>query len=892
MSARGTDRSGRGGPARHLRAALALGVLLAVTAAAPASAQPRWVLVASGLAGPVAATAPAGDAGRLFVVERAGRIRIVRDGVLLGRPFLDLTGKVSSGGERGLLGLAFHPRYAENGRFFVDYTDLAGNTVVAEFRVSADPDLADPSSARTVLTQVQPFANHNGGNLAFSPLDGTLYVGLGDGGSGGDPLNNSQNDGTWLGKMLRVDVDRQDAGKGYAVPPDNPFAGRTLPLPEIWAKGLRNPWRYAFDRRTGDLWIGDVGQDLWEEVDFQPAGSPGGENYGWRLMEGTHCYLPSSGCNPQGLLTLPVLDYAHGGSASRCSATGGVVVRAPRVPEAAGRYLFGDFCSGEVFSASLRGGVVEDLRNETAGWAPGGGRPIGQVASFGEDADGEVYLCDFSDGEVYRLETTAPSAERVVPIVLDATGRFGSRFSTELTLLNAGTSRADVTLTYVPAAVLGASGGGRASTSLGAGEERTLPDVLAWLRSRGLPIPTEGAQGGTLRLSFTGLSSAPDAMAVSRTTTPAGPGRAGLATDAPRAGDLFTERAHVFGLRETAADRSNLALLNAGTTGTVTLRVTLVAAGRRVVLPETYTLGPGAWTQLDSVLARAGLSNGWAVVERVAGTAPFSAYAAFNDNVTNDGSYVPAVLPVRPSEPQVVPAVVETPAFESEVVLANPTDGPVTAELVYVESLSASAGARFETTEPLAAGEQRLLPSFLDTLRRRGAGLGGRGGRYAGSLFVTFRRPDGRLAPGFAGARTAAAAATGGAYGLFTPGVGLSATAFHEAWLPGLRQDGTVRTNLALVNAEPDGAPLILAYELFDAATGLRVAQSAPLTLPPGRWLQVDSVLRDVVLREGYAKVSRLSGSGRFLAYAVVNDGGTPGAGTDDGSYVAMERPR
>ena len=264
--------------------------------AVPAAAGVEPVLVASGLSAPLRVTAPAGDFQRLFVVEQGGRIRIVKDGVLLGTSFLDLSGRISSGGERGLLGLAFHPDYRRNGRFFVNYTDPQGNSVVSEFGVSSNPDFANAGSERVLLRQTQPFSNHNGGHLAFSPIDGTLYLGFGDGGSGGDPQNLAQNDGTWLGKILRIDVDGRDAGKEYAVPSDNPFAGRTTPLPEIWAKGLRNPWRFSFDRAIGDLWIGDVGQGAWEEVDWQGASSRGGENYGWRRMEGAHCYDPASGC--------------------------------------------------------------------------------------------------------------------------------------------------------------------------------------------------------------------------------------------------------------------------------------------------------------------------------------------------------------------------------------------------------------------------------------------------------------------------------------------------------------------------------------------------------------------------------------------------------------------
>jgi glucose/arabinose dehydrogenase len=275
--------------------------------------------VAVGLANPVAITNAGDGSGRLFITLQAGRI-VIYDGTrVLPTPFLDITPLVSSGGERGLLSVAFHPNYRTNGVFFVDYTNTDGNTVIARYSVSQDANIADPNSAAILLTITQPFANHNGGQLQFGP-DGYLYIGMGDGGSGGDPSNNAQNLGTLLGKILRIDV---DGASPYAIPADNPFVGVPSTLPEIWAYGLRNPWRFSFDRLTGDLFIADVGQDSWEEVDFQPAGSQGGENYGWRLMEGNHCYNPPTNCDPGGL-TPPILEYEHGtNDANGCSISGG-----------------------------------------------------------------------------------------------------------------------------------------------------------------------------------------------------------------------------------------------------------------------------------------------------------------------------------------------------------------------------------------------------------------------------------------------------------------------------------------------------------------------------------------------------------------------------------------
>jgi glucose/arabinose dehydrogenase len=241
----------------------------------------------------------------LYFAQQDGIVRIFRNGALVTQPFLDIRSKTRGGGERGLLGLAFPPAFAQKQRFYVNYTDLNGDTVIAQYRLSANPDIADAASETVLLKITQPFANHNGGQLRFGP-DGYLYIGMGDGGSGGDPMNNGQSLGTLLGKILRLDV--ESAPGRVQIPPDNPFVNRAGARPEIWAYGLRNPWRFTFDRATRDLWIADVGQNTYEEIDFQPAGSRGGENYGWNLMEGLHCFLGA--CSTAGL-TLPVAEYTH-----------------------------------------------------------------------------------------------------------------------------------------------------------------------------------------------------------------------------------------------------------------------------------------------------------------------------------------------------------------------------------------------------------------------------------------------------------------------------------------------------------------------------------------------------------------------------------------------------
>ena len=566
--------------------------------------------------------------------------------------------------------------------------------------------------------------------------------------------------------------------------------------------------------------------------------------------------------------------------------------RGASVPEIAGRYLFADYCSGELFSVRRLGNEAIDARNHKAEWVPAGGRSIGSVTDLGEDARGDVYVTDSAGGEVFRLTTTTPSAVRLVPIVLDATGRGESRFTTELVVANRGASTATIRAIYTPAALFGGAGGGTVSELIGRGQQKSWPDALAWLRFKGLAIPdaSQGSQGGTLRVELTGLAAAADGVVLARTTTPSGSGRAGLAYPAPRAQDLVAETAVLYGLRETASDRTNLALLSGATAGVTTLRVTLFSGGRTFVLPETVRLEPGEWVQLDSVLARAGFASGWAVVERLSGPGPFWAYAVFNDNGTSDGSYVAPVPPVRSVATQVVPVIVETPAFESELVLANPGASSVTARLLWVESLAAASPRRFVAAEALGPGEQKILPGFVDRLRAKGLPVGGRGGSYAGALFVTFENASGRAVQGYAGARTASPAAGGGAYGLFTPGASVDDCAFREAWLFGLRQDDAVRTNLALVNADADGGSVTLRYEVFEASAGRKVGTSRDVVLGPGEWVQVDRVLREYALREGYVRVFRVSGNERFLAYAVVNDGPVPGgAGTHDGSFVPME---
>jgi glucose/arabinose dehydrogenase len=322
---------------------------------------------------PLSVTTPPGDTTRLFVVEKTGAIRVVKNGSLLPAPFLDISTLVSGGGEQGLLSLAFDPKYASNRRFYIDYTNVNGDTRVVRYRVSSNPDVADPASAKVLLAVAQPYDNHNGGQLQFGP-DGRLYVGMGDGGSGGDPQHRAQDPRTRLGKLLRINV------------------GVSPVRVQNYAKGLRNPWRFSFDRKTGALWIGDVGQDAWEEIDYVRPRHGAGLNFGWNGYEGTHVYDSQVAASlPKASLTWPVAQYSHNVG---YSVTGGYVYRGSAIPALRGWYLFADFGSGHVWAQKGPGGAKRLLR--------GADGKITQIASFGQDARGELYVASLA-GKVYRI---------------------------------------------------------------------------------------------------------------------------------------------------------------------------------------------------------------------------------------------------------------------------------------------------------------------------------------------------------------------------------------------------------------------------------------------------------------------------------------------------------
>lgn len=370
------------------------------TDASGMAGQLKLTEIVTGLNKPVLVTAPRGDTDRTFIVEQTGVIQLLNNGQQ--SVFLDIDNIVGTGGERGLLGVAFHPDYELNGRFFVHYSDNSGDSTLAEYKRSAnDPNLADPAPVGSILLRVeQPYGNHNGGSIEFSPADGMLYFGLGDGGSANDPLDSGQTTSSLLGAMLRLDVSSQP----YTIPTGNLSTGNlcgqdsnaTGPCSEIWDYGLRNPYRFSFDACTADLYVGDVGQNKWEEIDIAAAGD-GNKNWGWRLMEGNHCFNPNNDCDPQNLTTLPAAEYSHAGG--KCSVTGGYVYRGSSIPWLRGAYLYGDYCTGEVWMLRWKNGQASEPVDLTADLQSKGIN----ISSFGQDARGEMYVIAYS-GTVYRID--------------------------------------------------------------------------------------------------------------------------------------------------------------------------------------------------------------------------------------------------------------------------------------------------------------------------------------------------------------------------------------------------------------------------------------------------------------------------------------------------------
>ncbi len=360
------------------------------------------------------ATQPNDHTNRLFLVSQKGTIHILIHEVTLPTPFLDISDRVHSskipGSEEGLLGLAFHPNYSQNGYFYVNYVNKNDESIVSRFQVSSDQNIADPKSEYKLLSLPQPFGNHNGGHLTFGPMDGFLYIAFGDGGKSGDPYNHAQQLNNWFGKLLRIDVDN---GTPYSIPNDNPFITTKNALPEIWCYGLRNPWRFSFDTQSGDLYIGDVGQNLWEEINWLPLSESSGANFGWKVMEGNHCYSPEENCNQDGL-TLPIYEYPNNANymkilmgfddhaATGCSVTGGYVYRGKAIPELMGRYIFGDYCTGRIWSFKKEIGTISNFRDERKYFKTTRSSVPKFISSFGEDQMGEIFIVDYL-GDIYKI---------------------------------------------------------------------------------------------------------------------------------------------------------------------------------------------------------------------------------------------------------------------------------------------------------------------------------------------------------------------------------------------------------------------------------------------------------------------------------------------------------
>lgn len=648
-----------------------------------------------------------------------------------------------------------------------------------------------------------------------------------------------------------------------------------------------------------------------QTVQFTDTSTGGPTGWTWDFGDGTFSAAqnPAKSYGGAGALTVRLTAYNAFGSSV---ATKPIVVGAGNRPPAAAADSW-SVSAGTTLSVAAPGVLANDADPDgdplaavlvsppasgTLALLPSGAFVFTPAAGFlgnvsflyrAEDGKGGV-----SASTAVTVTVTPSETERVVPILLDAYGVGSARFRSELVLANRGTTTASVELTFTAASALGASGSGTVSESLWAGRQLVLDDALSYLRSRGLAIPQAApgaSQGGTLRVRFRGLSSADAGEAFARTTALLPDGRAGVAYPgvAPAAWDTPLGQ-NVFGLREDGSSRSNLALVNLGSSGDVGLRVTLfsgTAGDRRTfVLPDTYWLAPLQWIQLSAVLGRAGFTNGYALVERVSGSSPYYAYGVFNDNATNDGSFIDPIPAAAGVPSRIVPVVLELGIYSSELILTNPSSSTVAVDLRYVESLSAEGAPRAAGSDVLQPREQKVVEA-IPYLRSRGVDVGPAGSSYAGSVVASFSA-GGRPEDGFAGGRAKSPGTGGGSYGVYYSGLGPAQTAPAEAWVYGLKQDGESRTNVAVAHAEPGGAPIVLQAQVFDGETGASVGGTGNVTLKAGQWFQWNQVLSGFGLRQGYVRVFRVSGASRFLAYGVVNDGGTGRPGTNDGSYVPM----
>lgn len=559
---------------------------------------------------------------------------------------------------------------------------------------------------------------------------------------------------------------------------------------------------------------------------------------------------------------------------------------APTSPQAGQVVTFTDLSRGGPtgWSWNFGDGGTSTVKNPDHTYAAAGTYTVALTASTA----GSTSSASRTVVVVPRPGSGTTTAASTVPIVLDLPGRFSS----ELTLTNSGTSTSTIRLKYTAAPAFGGQGSGTASLTLGPGLQQVIPDAIAYLRSKGLSIPG-GNQGGSLRVEFEGLASSGAGFASARTTAPiAGVGRAGLSYPGVPSTAAFTEPVAIFGLRQDSADRSNLALVNASTTSAATLTVIVIKGdGTAAVEFAPETLQPGVWKQFDGILNQAGgYTEGWAIIEP-SSTVPYLAYGVFNDNGTNDGSYVPAIADSKIDSLLGVPVLVEIgDRYSSELIVTSLSDEPVDCYLEFVESLAhpggLSTGLFYLELNPF---EQAILPDIIDQLRNAGATIGPKGGSYAGSLTVLFAN-DQTLTPGLAGVRTSSpSTTTPGRFGLFYSGDPFPQTA-RDAWIYGLQQNSSTRSNLAIVNAGVTNTPITVRLEIYNGATGQFATRQTIGPLQPLQWTQLDSVLSKYVsgVTNGYARLTVIDGDGTFFAYGVINDGAAPGQGTNDGSYVSM----
>lgn len=814
-------------------------------AAQPVSAQNSLALaldsIVTGLSQPVFVTHAGDGSNRLFIVEQAGRIRIFQNGSLVGTPFLDIQSRVTSGGERGLLGIAFHPDYKNNRRFFLNYTNTRPTlkTIIAEYQTSpSNPNVAQ-TNERVLLEINQPFDNHNGGQLLFGP-DGFLYIGMGDGGSGGDPQNHAQNLESLLGKMLRIDV---DGVQPYVVPPTNPFVGRSG-ADEVWAFGLRNPWRFSFDRLTGRLFAADVGQSAREEVDIiERAG-----NYGWRRFEASLCYNPSSGCAspaPEFPFQFPIAEY---GRAEGVSVTGGYLYRGRMFPELIGTYLFSDYGSGRIW------GLTETNRGT---WTRTELLRSGlSVSAFGEDEAGEVYVVSHS-GSIHRVRVVNPQPASSRSLLIPSSAR-SDRFTSSLILINGGTATEQITLTQrrVDGAV-----GAAMNLTLTSGEIFQSDDVLG---SLGLPL---GAFGPITIDSASGLP----LTVVSEVRSPNGTaGFYGGRSRAEASLERVIPEAIDSGERGTAGTfRTNLGV-NSLSTVLANVRVTLVDSAGSNRGSFDLTVNPFGMTQVDGIVRRIlGAISPTSGYLKLNSDQPIHAWASKIDNGTDDPSFETALgqSAVESGPRLLIPSVVRNSRFTSSLVLINRDD---TLTVNYAITARSTDGAQLTTvTGQLAPGAAYRTADVLTDL--------GIGGEPFGPLSIETTQPVALAAA----SEVRSASGTAG----FFPAVSFSSAAIQklvsEVVDTGERGTvGTFRTNLGLNNLGPEEATVRL--ELV--GSGGNVLGAATVQVPSKGLRQIDNVARFILAQAGATGVRgyiRVVSSQPMHVWASKIDNGT-----DDPSIV------